>query len=341
MVTTRMIQRQRPDDDRAELAAARLRAAVLQFGELAWRECSETQGAAGSGRAFRTETEWLEWLRSRWTPSAEDEAETAPRRSVVGGGALLIGLLLLLSAAIVGSATTWPVKPAASDTPAGASGAADSPAAVPDVSALPTATAVPAPTPTKQARLGAGADETSASADGCVDANGARLPAGSWLCRGQVIFGTPPSTGATTRVEQQLVASRALDEQAPPYRTINSVRSGPPGRVRLEVNIVVPATYTREETIAVLTDAGQRTRRQKPEVKVVGVFAYTSLAGIGRRFDKGRALVSRDGSGWTGDRTFDPVARGVADDGTLQITLGSVLSPSEQLAVSDEWFRDQ
>ena len=111
------------------------------------------------------------------------------------------------------------------------------------------------------------------------------------------------------------------------------MRLGMPQRVRYEVNVIVPPTYSREELVAVLADAARKTLRTRSDARAVGVFAYSSSALIGKGWDRGRALTSIDGQGWTGDRSFAPIARTQLDLGRIYLTLGTTLALGEQIEV--------
>jgi hypothetical protein len=118
-----------------------------------------------------------------------------------------------------------------------------------------------------------------------------------------------------------------------PYEVVNTMRLGMPQRVRYEVNVIVCPTYSREELVAVLADAARKTLRTRSDARAVGVFAYSSAALTGKGWDRGRALTSIDGQGWTGDRTFAPIARTQMDQGRIYLALGTTLALGEQIEV--------
>jgi hypothetical protein len=186
----------------------------------------------------------------------------------------------------------------------------------------------------------ASAETAAESSTPCVDRNGAPLPQDSWLCRGQVVHGAPPPADAPPTVGEQpaapadaSAAASAPIARVPPYQTASAQRLGAGTRVRYEVSVLVPADYGRDEMMAVLTHAVRQTLAQRHDAEAVGVFAYSSPVQIGKGYDKGRALVSRDGRGWTGDGTFDVLVPGLVDRGKIYVTLGTVLAAYEQAAV--------
>jgi hypothetical protein len=82
-----------------------------------------------------------------------------------------------------------------------------------------------------------------------------------------------------------------------------------------------------------LAEAARKALRERPDARAVGVFAHRSRNVVGKGWDRGRALISVDSQGWTGDRTFAPVAREQKDDGRIYITPGTTLAPDEQIEV--------
>jgi hypothetical protein len=119
----------------------------------------------------------------------------------------------------------------------------------------------------------------------------------------------------------------------PVYQTARRERTARTDRVQYRVSILVASDHAREQLIAALTDAIQQTFKLQLDTDAVVVFAFTDPALVGRRFDTGRALASRDGQGWSGDGSFTPFLN-EGDEGLIRITLGAPTIGLEQLAVA-------
>jgi len=118
----------------------------------------------------------------------------------------------------------------------------------------------------------------------------------------------------------------------PPYVVIRTERANLPTRIRYRTDILVQRTYDRDELITVLVDAATQTLRARRDAAAAVVFAFTNPRTVGRVYDTGRALVSRDGLGWKGDGSFVPFLA-IADEGKIYLTLGSALSGLEHIVV--------
>jgi hypothetical protein len=327
----------------ADLDAGQLDAAVMKLGQLAALELMAEDAAREPGKAApdgvtpELNEVWSDVLeRAREQAQAdlkdaparvEPDLEEEPGRRVAvllplaGLGVLIVALLLIFGAGRAFESSAAAAREAQRAQLATAAAATPEP--------VPTSTRVPRPTAVPRAAAGA-ADDTADGAGEeapCVDDNGAPLPPRSWLCRGRAIRGSAGTGGLRS------ATSDDAGSTAPPYEVVNSMRLGMPKRVRYEVNVVVPPSYSREEIVAVLTDAVRKTLRQKADARAVGVFAYSSRAGLGAGWDRGRALASVDGQGWTGDRTFAPVAPGTRDQGRIYLTLGNAIANGEAIEV--------
>lgn len=317
----------------ADLEAGRLEAAVLKLGQLAALESNTARGEAAPPVAapdtVSDDEAWqqmLERLRAR-AAAALASAPTEETASRARGVPWLIPLGGLLVLALV-LAVVFGANPLLSVRDLDTSSALPPSVAPGPENSLPSPPTEP---PTHPPVVPAPAEATSESDTPCVDAAGNPLPASSWLCRGHVTHGTPVAGPGASPETDRAGAAAAL--VVPPYQMLDSLRLGMPNRVRYEVNVVVPADYSREALVVVLADAARKTLRQRADARAVGIFAYSSATLVGRGWDRGRALVSIDGRGWTGDRTFAPVAPGLWDNGRILITLGTALAPGENIEV--------
>jgi hypothetical protein len=115
----------------------------------------------------------------------------------------------------------------------------------------------------------------------------------------------------------------------PPYEVVKIETTSTPNRKRYNTNIVVPASYTRAQMVAVLTDAARRTLREQGDARAAVIFAFSDRSLADKGFDKGRAWVSRDGQGWTGNGSFSTGP----DNNQIHLTIGAAGGPSEEAKV--------
>lgn len=327
----------------ADMDSGQLDAAVMKLGQLAaielMAEDAAREPSTAEARAAAIDELWSDAV-ERAREHAQADLEEAPAQldpdveavasgrpavllPLAGLGVLIVALLL-----IVGAGRAFESVASGVDRSAQSGTAASSAVASPEP--LSTSTRVPRPTAVPRTSVAApaeGGTADDANDAGCVDESGAPLPASSWLCRGRAIRGS--AGGGSGPPPPDTVAESVV----PPYETVNTMRLGMPKRVRYEVNVVVPPSYSREELVAVLTDAVRKTMRQKGDARAVGVFVYGSRSSLGTGWDRGRALASVDGQGWTGDRTFAPVAPSLRDQGRIYLTLGTALASGEAIEV--------
>jgi hypothetical protein len=143
---------------------------------------------------------------------------------------------------------------------------------------------------------------------------------------------SPPPTAipaTTTPVPPTPVPDKPA--AVPAYDYVESTITSLPTRPRYRTDIVVPVDYGDDQMIAVLVDAARRTLRERTDARAVVVFAYSSRAQMQQIADKGRAYTSRDGLGWTGDKTFFTSKPNLADEGKVYITLGSALTTQREV----------
>jgi hypothetical protein len=103
-----------------------------------------------------------------------------------------------------------------------------------------------------------------------------------------------------------------------------------PYRSRYRVNILLAADHEREAVVQSLVHAVRTTFRRRPDAQAVAVFAFSSPQSVGKVYDTGRALATRDGLGWGGDASFTPFSPH-PDQGRILLTLGSALTAVEDL----------
>jgi hypothetical protein len=106
-------------------------------------------------------------------------------------------------------------------------------------------------------------------------------------------------------------------DTTPLYQTLAAENISIGGRNRYRVYVMMPADYTRDETLAVLVDAARKALRDHRDARAVVVFGQTTPS-TSEPFDKGRAQVSSDGKGWTGDGLF----LSGADKNRIHVALG-------------------
>jgi len=112
----------------------------------------------------------------------------------------------------------------------------------------------------------------------------------------------------------------------PDYTLASSAQTSTPNRPRWKTSIVLPVETPTEEAAAAIADAARWTLRQQGAALAVIVFCYDDPANVGGGYDRGRAVASRDGHGWTGNGSFAGFVDGDPQDkGKIYLTLGSTL----------------
>lgn len=126
---------------------------------------------------------------------------------------------------------------------------------------------------------------------------------------------TPASAGRTASPQAARTTAPATAARTPApatYTVVSRKDVSVAGRKRTEVRAVVAGQLSREEKISTLAEIARRERR----ADVVVVFAYRSAAEERETAATvGRATVSTDGKGWTGDGQS---VVGPRDTGTVQ-----------------------
>lgn len=130
------------------------------------------------------------------------------------------------------------------------------------------------------------------------------------------------ATIVTTPVATARPSRAAVSETTPPphaYLAVEREQSAS-GRTTATVRIVIEGALTAAEKMSTVAEAARRELRSQ---QAIVVFAYGSLAEIGGPFTIGRAFLSVDGKGWSGDgHTPDgPDTGGVV--GSVVVTQGA------------------
>lgn len=123
------------------------------------------------------------------------------------------------------------------------------------------------------------------------------------------------------------------------FRVARTMPVDLPERRRCQRDIWVPAGADRDAVIAALLVAAREALRADPEVAAVCVFASADDGPVNQGFNRGRAWLSRDGNGWTGDGRFPPYDECSDDHGDILVTIGDPRERMEHLrveALSDE-----
>ncbi len=185
-------------------------------------------------------------------------------------------------------------------------------ASAPSPSTPPSAPASASPTPLAVAQLTATPAPSTAAPPTAAPATTTPIPPTPVPATAIPPTPVPPTTVPPTPIPPTSVPPTAMAAQpteapkavVPPYQMVGTGQTSTPNRSRYETNIVVPADYDDERMIAVLADAAARTLEERRDALAVVVFALTAPENVGRGYDKGRAVASRDSRGWTGDGTF-------------------------------------
>jgi hypothetical protein len=122
------------------------------------------------------------------------------------------------------------------------------------------------------------------------------------------------------------------NETGPMYTVARNVPVSLPGRRRYQTDIWVPTAAAEADVIAALVDAARATLRADTEAKAACVFAYADDTPVCQGFNRGRAWISRDGLGWTGDGRFPPYGAD-SDDDAILVTVGEAGGHLEELRI--------
>ncbi len=113
----------------------------------------------------------------------------------------------------------------------------------------------------------------------------------------------------------------------PAYEWLAIEQTSTPFRPRFRIDLIVGSEYDDDQMVRIFQDAVRRAFEERPNARAIVLFAYSSKEAAQQSgTDKGRAVASSDGQGWTGDGSFGSYAAPPAlDEGRIYLTLGSLI----------------